>query len=97
MTKKRWFGRSAFCPFQKLDNWAEGRLSRFFTPRRTAVWLIVSSLLCAAAMMASSRWIEDPERSETVHNLLLAVWWVLFSLTIGMNSAREQNRCREKA
>lgn len=47
------------------------------SPRKAAALQIAIALAFAAAMLATSAWF--PENSDTVRNLMIAVWWIPFS------------------
>ena len=57
--------------------------------KRTGFWLIVVSLVFAALMLLSAWAIPNHDTRTTVVYLLIAVWWVPYSLLIARS-----NRCR---
>jgi len=49
-------------------------------PKRAAFFNIVISIIFAVAIILSSHLLKDSEHSQTVLYLLIAMWWIPFSL-----------------
>lgn len=61
-------------------------------PRRTSALLLAISLLFAGAMLAVA-WVLKPESSQTLVYVLIAVWWIPFSLLSTAANASRRARC----
>jgi len=65
------------------------------SPRQTAVWLLGVSVLFAGAMIAVS-WLQGPDDSQSLVYMLIAVWWVPFSLLSSAAGASGRRRCANR-
>lgn len=91
-------GRSKICRVARaLDLGVGEAVTKALSPRRASVLLIAISLLFAAAMIAAAWFLRGSEHAQTVVFLLIAVWWVPFSVLSSASTATRRRRCGKKA
>ena len=69
--------------FAALDHAIEGALKSRLTPAQASALLIGTSLFFAGAMIVTSWLLRGSEHAQTATYVLIAVWWIPFSLLTG--------------
>lgn len=67
------------------------------THRKTAILNIAVSILFAIAILVSSWLLQETEHSQTVHFLLIAAWWIPFTILSGCRKSCCHDPCVNKA